>query len=1041
MRAAFVSVIALFLLWPGALQAQYFGRNKPRYRTFDFSIYRTPHFDIYHYLENEEVLKEFAVWTELWYELHQRILRDTFEEHNPLILYANHADFQQTNAISGSIGTGTGGVTEAFKNRVVLPLAFSNQQTFHVLGHELVHAFQYHLILSGDSTSLQSLANLPLWMVEGLAEYLSIGRFDPHTAMWMRDAVLNDEVPELKKMHNPKYFPYRYGQAFWAFLTDLFGDEIIRPFFMATAQYGIEAACDSVLQMSFENLSELWVSGTKEYYGKQLFYDKEQPVGKKILSEKNAGRLNISPSLSPDGKYVVFISDENVFTTDLFLADARNGEMLGKVASTTKAGHIDDFSFIESAGTWSPDSKRFAFVAFSKGRNVLLIADPFRGKILEEIVIDELPSFSNPAWSPDGDYILLTGLQNGQVDLFLYHLPKGKLSRLTNDPYAELLPSWAPDGMSIAFSSDERSLQNGRKNGKWYFQLRRLELVDTKDGLKASVAHNFELFPGANNMNPVFDAGGNLFFLSDRNGYRQLYHLDLKTGQVQQMTNLLTGVSGLTPYAPAITASRSAKRPRLIYTHYHNNKYEIHQARPDDFQPQVVNPGEVVQDAAFLFHSKPVAQHPVDAQLLALDMIRPAVSEDAFTEQPYKPRFRLDYVGGSAGVGVANTNFGNVTGAAGGVDLLFSDILGNNQLFSTLSLNGELADFSGIVAWINRKRRLGWGFTLSHVPYRSGGYGYAGIDTLLIDVGGGQTLLLPAAHYVLDLLRTFEDKVGAFVEWPFSQTLRWEAGAAYSFYYNSLVRYHYYYDGFGQLIAQNREKLDPDRSGLNLFEGQIATFNTALVGDNSYFGIASPMAGYRFRLGVEQYLTGFNTDLPFNFTALTADFRKYAFFKPLALAGRIVHYGRYGRDSDLLYPLYLGFPWYIRGYNFNVADELLAANNLSIAGLFGSKILVANAEIRLPFTGPEQLAIIKSRLLFTELALFADAGLAWYDYRELGTTQPDGGGFELVAKPYTSVGISMRINVLGALILEPYYARPLLKESRWVLGLNFVPGW
>ena len=1041
MKIKILLLISLLFGSLSSLEAQYFGRNKARYRTFDFQVYETPHFDIYHYLNNKETLNRFASWTELWYELHQRIFRDTFYRPNPLILYANHADFQQTNAISGGIGTGTGGVTEALKNRIVLPLAFSNQQTFHVLGHEMVHAFQYHLILNGDSTSLQSLGNLPLWMVEGLAEYLSIGRFDPHTSMWMRDAVLNEEVPELKKMDNPKYFPYRYGQAFWAFLTDLYGDEVIRPFFEATAQYGLETACDSVLDMSLENLSELWVSGTKEYYGKQLFLAKEQTAGKKIIDDENAGRMNLSPALSPNGKYLVFISEKNVFTTDLFLADARNGEILGKVASTAKAGHIDDFSFIESAGSWSPDSKQFAFVAFSKGRNVLLIIDPFAGKILREIVIEELPAFSNPAWSPDGKNILLTGLREGQVDLYLYNLKKDKLTQLTNDPYAEMLPSWAPDGLSIAFSTDKESILNGRNKGKWYFQIHRLELTEGKESPKPAVSHALQIFPGANNLNPVFDAEGNLYFLSDRDGYRQLYYLDLQQGKVFQMTESLTGISGLTPYAPAISASRSAKRPRLIYTRYYNNKYEIYQARPDDFTPRIVNPAEVQQEAGFLFHSKPIEQHLADAQLFALDLLQTPVPVDSFKTLPYKPRFRLDYIGGSAGVGVANTNFGNVTGAAGGIDLLFSDILGNNQLFSSISLNGEIADFAGIAAWMNQKHRLGWGFTASHVPYRSGSFYYTGIDTLVLPLNNGQQILLPADHFQFDLLRTFEDKIGAFVQWPFSQTLRWEAGAAYSFYYNSLIRYHYYYDAFGQLLYQDREKLNVEESGLNLFKGQIASFNTALVGDNSYFGMASPMAGYRFRIGVEQYLTGFNTDLPFNFTTLTADFRKYIFLKPIALAGRIVHYGRYGRDSELLYPLFLGYPWYLRGYGFNTASELLPANELSVESLFGSKIFLANAEIRLPFTGPEQLALIKSRYLFTELALFADAGLAWYKYSELGTVKPGEGGFQLSAKPYTSVGISMRINLFGALILEPYYARPLLKNSRWVLGLNFVPGW
>jgi len=60
-------------------------------------------------------LTRFAEWAEEWYVMHQKSFRDTFKNKNPLILYANHADFQQTTAISGTINTTTGGVTEALK--------------------------------------------------------------------------------------------------------------------------------------------------------------------------------------------------------------------------------------------------------------------------------------------------------------------------------------------------------------------------------------------------------------------------------------------------------------------------------------------------------------------------------------------------------------------------------------------------------------------------------------------------------------------------------------------------------------------------------------------------------------------------------------------------------------------------------------------------------------------------------------------------------------------------------------------------------------
>ena len=87
-----------------------------------------------------------------------------------------------------------------FKRRIVLPMGPSMSDTDHVIGHELVHAFQLDVTASGAAGlagAAPTALMLPLWMIEGMAEYLSLGHDDPNTAMWMRDAVLMEEKAEL----------------------------------------------------------------------------------------------------------------------------------------------------------------------------------------------------------------------------------------------------------------------------------------------------------------------------------------------------------------------------------------------------------------------------------------------------------------------------------------------------------------------------------------------------------------------------------------------------------------------------------------------------------------------------------------------------------------------------------------------------------------------------------------------------------------------------------------------------------------------------
>jgi hypothetical protein len=232
MKRAGIFVVLLFtgFVFPfEGFTQDYFGQNKVKYDKLHFQVYNTPHFRIYYYDQEAEAVKDIAQLSEIWYERLSKVFNHQFTDPNPIILYASPEHFAQTDIIPGLIGEGIGGVTEGNKNRVIIPLTGSWKDNNHVLGHELVHAFQYDILVKGDSTSIRNIGNLPLWFIEGLAEYLSIGSYDPNTAMWLRDAVVYEDFPTLRKMSSDyHYFPYRWGQAFWAYVGGTWGTTLFR---------------------------------------------------------------------------------------------------------------------------------------------------------------------------------------------------------------------------------------------------------------------------------------------------------------------------------------------------------------------------------------------------------------------------------------------------------------------------------------------------------------------------------------------------------------------------------------------------------------------------------------------------------------------------------------------------------------------------------------------------------------------------------------------------------------------------------------------
>jgi len=479
------------------------------------------------------------------------------------------------------------------------------------------------------------------------------------------------------------------------------------------------------------------------------------------------------------------------------------------------------------------------------------------------------------------------------------------------------------------------------------------------------------------------------------------------------------GISGITQYAPAMSIG---KDNRVVYSYYGEGKYTIFQGKPDKFLHEAIDPDAVDFKTATLPTVVAEQVDLVNTQLAQLDNWHPLLA-DSIRKRPYASKLGLEYVGGGAGIGVGQQTFGTTTAMQGGVDLLFGDMLGDNKLYTGIALNGEIYDFAGQISYLNQKNKFGWGGGISHIPYRSAGISFQGIDTLQFS----DNIRIPVAKYLLNQYRLYEEQASIFGQLPFSRKDRIEGGFNYSRIHYRLDQFTNYYDAFGRLIAQDREKGEVP-PGFGYF-----SVNAAFVHDNSHFGIAAPLQGNRYRLGIEKYFG----DL--NFYSFLADFRQYLHVKPVSFAVRAMHLGRYGRDSERLTGVYLGYPWFVRGYEFS-HNDVLSENQISYNQLVGSKVLIGNFEIRIPFTGPERLSLIKSNVLFTDLNLFLDGGVAW---NESLTAEGNGndGIFDTDVKPVFSTGVSVRINLFGAGVLEPYWAVPLQGKTRVVFGLNIAPGW
>ena len=1026
--ALFATVLAVLTFLPTTVQAQYFGQNKVQWERFDFKVLRTEHFDIYYYDQEADVVNDVGRMAERWYARLSKVFNHSFTR-KPIVLYANSADFHQTTTTGGLIGEGTGGFTDEFMNRVVLPLTGDYAENDHVLGHEIVHVFQYD-IAAAASTSQGSqrrrfnLEQLPLWLVEGMAEYFSKGRIDPLTSMWIRDATIANRLPDLKELtRNPRYFPYRYGQAVLAYIGGRFGDEAVVRYFLAAGTVGIDAAFDRAIGISSKQLFEDWQESARELYNPVIQTRTNYPtplIGRKAIAGKKRERqtteLNVGPALSPDGRYVAYLSARDLFSIDIFLSDAKTGKVIRRLVSSDRDAHFEALRFIDSAGAWSPDSTRLAFITFARGDNFIGIVDVNGGKE-QSIRVPGVSAISNVAWSPDGHTLAIAGQTTGVTDLFLFDLNTKDVRRLTNDKFADLQPAFSPDGRTIAFVTD-RAAASGLE------QLSYSDMGISTIDVESGVIRNLPLFPFTKHINPQYGPDGNLYFIANPEGIPDIYRYRFSNGTIERVTYVQTGVAGITDLSPAMSVA--LKTGDIAFSIYEDDNYNLYSIPRDVIPTQVavVTPptSSAIARAALLPPYRATGseitaylQHPEQGLL---------PSTTTFEHRPYANDLHLAYLGPPT-VGVSAGPYGN--GIGGSVSAYFTDILGQHNVGFTFQGTGQptgsFADqLGGELFYLNQKSRLNWGTDLVHVPSVYSYYGYSQDPT----TGNQQYTEVRQIETITE--------ISELAQYPFSATRRIEGAGGYQRYAYKQEAETWTYDPFGNPIDRQVERL-PGGLTLNLW-----TASMAFVGDNSAFGFISPVRGTRYRYELETL----NGDLKFN-TAL-ADWRKYFYARPVTFAIRGFMYGRYGRDemNPNISPLYLGQGSLGRGYDAygvnpgECKPDPGQSNCPVFDRLIGSRIGEASAEVRAPLLGVPGYGLMTTSFLPTEIFAFTDVAAAWTS-KDKVTWKWATNTNERV--PVASVGVGLRI-LLSYIPIEIYAAKPFQRPDQSVVyGFNIIPGW
>lgn len=881
----------------------------------EWRLIKTARFTI-HYPEGyAEMGVQAALYCEQAAARYERVLNHRLTRVVPVFLYASHQDFSATNILPLSIGEGTGGFTDFFRRRVVVPFNGDYAALRHVLAHEVAHAFQFDILGDDDY------GRYPLWLMEGMAEYLSLG-WDQSAEEFTRDLVLYDRMPRLVDLHNGRvggYAYYKAGQAVMRFMAKLRGEERIGHFLKEYRQLRrLAPALRSSFDLTPEEFDIAFGKDLRARYAGAIRRAQVRDERLRPVTNRYRARIgfNLHPVLSPDGSRIAYLTIDGIFPAVVIRpapGPQVTRERLADVKIVLRALRDADYEEWQPLTTrlsFTPDGQKIIVAGRRAGRQALLVIDVEKGRVIRDLA-PPFDAIQYPALEPNGRRVLFTGVLRGVADLYSIHLVTGELRRYTRNYCYEASPAFGPDGRSIYYSANCTDGRDGPAAvGR---DLYRIDVsggaADGIDGAGATSAGAIAAGEpvrltalGGVSDDPLPAPGGELIFRSEFTGVSNLYRMknaDRRSGpagadELEALTASATGV-----FQPSRGRSKNGDEV-LAFTELQESAMEVKvlPARSAAEEPPAGD-GESTEGAEAAGTREPGSY----ARIGPLPL--PGPDERTFEPGEYRAptaathlwnSFRPRQVEGEYEPGIsaegrpfviitAGTNSRGETGVAALAFGSFADDTGDHRLQGFVSALGNPPEFDADLRYL---------YTRHRTDFFAGAYHQSGVFAVFNPLDFSLNNVLYNPHF--RLLNKRSSAVYAGAEYPLHKF-----GSVSATFEQ------------GREEREYRRALPEERPQDDLYQNYQA-LSLSYKFDNAVYSIFGPLDGQAFTASYSAPLRGTGTERELHVFA--AEYRFYHLFNNFStVALRAFAGAATGADADD-YPFRLGGYYTLRGYDF-----------------------------------------------------------------------------------------------------------------------------
>ncbi len=456
--AFYISISFLLLLSGSSAYAQFyqgsqneFGKNRVQYRDFLWQQYRFAEYDTYFY-EGGQQLASFTSKVAKKNILEMEDIFDyTISDKIQFIVYNTHSDFKQSNiGITGDEQYNIGGATRIVGSKVFVYFEGDYVKFEKQIKDGIARVLVTSTLYGGnwrDVIKSSTLLNLPDWYIEGLIMYAS-KNLNRDTESIIRDGIMSGEYEKFNRLEGRK--SHIAGYALWDYVAETYGENIIpNILYMSRQTRNVESGFLYVLGKSLETITKEFIAYHKGEYTLAGMQKNEVDLVELPMKTKKK-RVYTQYEVSPNGRYAAYVS--NILGQyRIYVYDISKGKRKKILKAEHKLDRIVDYSYPVLA--WHPSGEALTYITEKRGKLVLNSYNVDDNKTTKREIF-QLDKILSMKYSPNGQQIVFSGVDNGQTDIYLYYNIGNRQERLTDDFYGDFDPSFSFDGNKIIFASN-----------------------------------------------------------------------------------------------------------------------------------------------------------------------------------------------------------------------------------------------------------------------------------------------------------------------------------------------------------------------------------------------------------------------------------------------------------------------------------------------------------------------------------------------------------------------------------------------------------